>query len=96
MPNLLYHVTGPSFCAGFVVTPDGLVIKAAPILHVWTGRRLEDVMGWIDRSTPGKYHLRLVGPDPNPLGEATYVVFTSRQRGPAREVPRQPAARAGG
>jgi hypothetical protein len=80
-PNLLYQVTGPSFCAGFVVNPEGRVLKTAPILHVWRGRTLTDVMGWIDRSTPGRYHLRLVGPDPHPHTTiGPQAVFTSRQR----------------
>lgn len=88
MPNLLYHVTGPSFCAGFVVSPEGLVLKAAPILHVWEGYTLADVLGWIDRSTPGKYHLRLVGPDPHPanqpVGQATFSATRQRPRVSAR------------
>ena len=83
MPNLLYQITGPSFSAGLVVTPDGQVIKAAPILHVWEGQRLDDVLAWIDRSPPGKYHVRLVGHDPQPYRTPTQVSFTpvpSRQR----------------
>lgn len=81
MPNLLYHVTGPSFCAGFVVSPEGLVLRAAPILHVWEGRTLTDVLGWINRATPGKYHLRLVGADPHPAnGPVPQATFSSRQR----------------
>lgn len=80
-PNLLYHVTGPSFCAGFVVNPDGLVLKTAPILHVWLGRTLQDVMGWIERAPPGRYHLRLVGPDPHPAGPPQAIfVSVGRQR----------------
>jgi len=84
-PNLLYHVTGPTFCAGFVVNPKGVVLKAAPILHIWRGRTLADVQGWIERAGPGKYHLRLVGPDPHPNNpQAAQAVFTTRWRASQR------------
>ena len=63
MTDLLFYVTGPTVMAQVVVAPSGTIRSAAPILHIWEGRHVKDLVAWARRSN-GRYHVVLVGPYP--------------------------------
>ena len=46
---MLYQVTAPYMCAGLEVDEDGVVVFAAPILKWTVGKRIGDVIRWVDR-----------------------------------------------
>lgn len=89
MMNMLYQVTGPTFSAGLVVNSSGLVLRAAPLLHIWEGRHIKDVLDWVHRAPPGRYHIRLVGPDPYQTLTPGQAIFNvGRQHPPHPRSPR--------
>jgi hypothetical protein len=63
------------------------VERAAPILQSWEGKHIKDIIGWV-RDHPGRYHIRLVGPDPYQSLTPGQAVFA---RGARPSAPGTPA-----
>jgi len=64
--NQLYQVQAPTFAAGLVVSPQGVILRCAPILRGWRGRPVADLQAWCEAGASRRYRLVLVGDDPYP------------------------------
>jgi len=45
----LYQVLLRNVTAGIEVSPDGIVVTAAPVLKKFMGARLDKLRGWVER-----------------------------------------------